>query len=46
LAGQMVGKSDYLHAVHVTDPAGKVGDLVRVQITAAVTNSLAGRPVA
>ena len=45
LEGQMVGKSDYLHAVHVTDPAGKVGDLVRVQITAAVTNSLAGRPV-
>jgi len=46
LSGQMVGKSDYLHAVHVADPAGKVGDLVRVQITAAVTNSLAGRPVA
>jgi tRNA-2-methylthio-N6-dimethylallyladenosine synthase len=46
LAGQMVGKSDYLHAVHVKDPAGKVGDLVPVQITAAVTNSLAGRPVA
>ncbi len=42
LAGQMVGKSDHLHAVHVTDPAGKVGELARVRITASSTNSLAG----
>ena len=42
---QMVGKSDYLHAVHVTDPTGKVGELARVKITAAVTNSLAGEIV-
>ncbi|MGQ0610193.1 MAG: tRNA (N6-isopentenyl adenosine(37)-C2)-methylthiotransferase MiaB [Paracoccaceae bacterium] len=42
LAGQMVGKSDHLHAVHVTDPAGRVGELVRVRITASSTNSLAG----
>lgn len=41
-AGQMVGKSDHLHAVHVDDPAGKVGDLVRVRISASATNSLAG----
>ncbi|MBL4918292.1 tRNA (N6-isopentenyl adenosine(37)-C2)-methylthiotransferase MiaB [Szabonella alba] len=41
LPGQMVGKSDHLHAVHVTDPAGKVGDLVRVRVTASSTNSLA-----
>ncbi len=41
-AGQMVGKSDHLHAVHVDDPTGKVGELVRVRISAAVTNSLAG----
>ena len=42
LAGQMVGKSDHLHAVHVTDPAGRVGELARVRITASSTNSLAG----
>ena len=41
-AGQMVGKSDHLHAVHVDDPAGKLGELVRVRISAAATNSLAG----
>ncbi|WP_435259822.1 tRNA (N6-isopentenyl adenosine(37)-C2)-methylthiotransferase MiaB [Thioclava sp. FR2] len=40
LPGQMVGKSDHLHAVHVDDPAGVVGELVRVRITGAVTNSL------
>lgn len=45
LPGQMVGKSDHLHAVHVTDPQGKVGDLVRVRISAASTNSLAAAPV-
>lgn len=42
LPGQMVGKSDHLHAVHVTDPQGRVGDLARVRITASSTNSLAG----
>lgn len=41
-AGQMVGKSDHLHAVHVDDPDGRVGELARVRITATVTNSLAG----
>ena len=41
LPGQMVGKSDHLHAVHVADPAGKVGDLVRVRVTASAPNSLA-----
>ncbi|EEW26132.1 tRNA (N6-isopentenyl adenosine(37)-C2)-methylthiotransferase MiaB [Rhodobacter ferrooxidans] len=46
LPGQMVGKSDHLHAVHVTDPQGAVGDLVRVRITAASSNSLAGEPLA
>jgi tRNA-2-methylthio-N6-dimethylallyladenosine synthase len=43
LPGQMVGKSDHLHAVHVDDPEGKVGDLVRVRVTASATNSLAAR---
>ncbi len=42
LPGQMVGKSQHLHAVHVADPDGKIGELARVRITAAVTNSLAG----
>ena len=45
MAGQMVGKSEHLMAVHVSDPGGRVGDLVRVRITAASTNSLAGVPV-
>ncbi|MBT0781822.1 tRNA (N6-isopentenyl adenosine(37)-C2)-methylthiotransferase MiaB [Paracoccus sp. pheM1] len=40
--GQMVGKSDYLHAVFVEAPAAKVGDLVRVRITHSAPNSLAG----
>ena len=40
--GQMVGKSDHLHAVHVMDPSAQVGDLVRVRIVKAMTNSLTG----
>ena len=43
LPGQMVGKSDHLHAVHVDDPTGKVGELVRVRILSSATNSLAGQ---
>jgi tRNA-2-methylthio-N6-dimethylallyladenosine synthase len=38
--GQMVGKSDHLHAVHVDDPTGKVGELVRVRVLASASNSL------
>ncbi|MDR0809712.1 MAG: tRNA (N6-isopentenyl adenosine(37)-C2)-methylthiotransferase MiaB [Gemmobacter sp.] len=45
LRGQMVGKSDHLHAVHVTDSAGRPGDLVRVRITASAPNSLAGERI-
>ena len=41
--GQMVGKSQHLHAVHVTDPAGKVGELVRARVTESKTNSLAAQ---
>ncbi len=41
-AGQMVGKSDHLHAVHVDDPTGQPGELVRVRILSTGTNSLAG----
>ncbi len=42
LKDQMVGKSDYLHAVHVKDPTLKVGQIARVRITESSTNSLAG----
>ncbi|MFN3823129.1 MAG: tRNA (N6-isopentenyl adenosine(37)-C2)-methylthiotransferase MiaB [Pseudorhodobacter sp.] len=43
MPGQLVGKSDHLHAVHVADPGGRVGDLVRVRITGSSTNSLAAQ---
>lgn len=42
LPGQMVGKSDHLHAVHVFDPAGKPGELAHVRIVESSTNSLRG----
>ena len=45
LPGQMAGKSDHLHAVHVHDPAASIGDLVRVRITATGPNSLAGERI-
>ncbi|KAF0676238.1 tRNA (N6-isopentenyl adenosine(37)-C2)-methylthiotransferase MiaB [Profundibacterium mesophilum] len=40
--GQMVGKSDHLHSVHVAGEGIARGDLRRVRITASGTNSLAG----
>ena len=43
--GQMVGKSDYLHAVHVDAPDLKAGDLREVDIVEAGANSLAGQLV-
>ena len=45
LKDQMVGKSDYLHAVHVTDARAGVGQIARVRITSSSTNSLAGETV-
>ncbi|KPD14165.1 tRNA (N6-isopentenyl adenosine(37)-C2)-methylthiotransferase MiaB [Phaeobacter sp. 11ANDIMAR09] len=42
LEGQMLGKSDYLHAVHVADCDRQIGDLARVRIVSSRTNSLAG----
>ncbi|MEO1138245.1 MAG: tRNA (N6-isopentenyl adenosine(37)-C2)-methylthiotransferase MiaB [Pseudomonadota bacterium] len=45
LDGQMVGKSDYLHAVHVSDSTLQPGDLARVEIIESGANSLAGRLV-
>ena len=41
LEGQMVGKSEYLHAVHVVTDAA-VGDIQRVKIAASSSNSLKG----
>ncbi len=46
LDGQMVGKSDYLHAVHVRAPGLAVGDLARVRITGTAPNSLAAALIA
>ncbi|MEC3860329.1 tRNA (N6-isopentenyl adenosine(37)-C2)-methylthiotransferase MiaB [Mesobacterium sp. TK19101] len=43
LEGQMVGKSDYLHAVHVTAEGIAPGDLRRVRIVDSGPNSLTGQ---
>ncbi|MEL6888389.1 MAG: MiaB/RimO family radical SAM methylthiotransferase, partial [Pseudomonadota bacterium] len=40
--GQMVGKSEYLHAVHVADPSLSRGQIAPVRIVEAGANSLAG----
>ncbi|MFN4101451.1 MAG: MiaB/RimO family radical SAM methylthiotransferase, partial [Pararhodobacter sp.] len=45
MPGQMTGKSDHLHAVHVTGSQARRGELLRVRITASATNSLAAVPV-
>jgi tRNA-2-methylthio-N6-dimethylallyladenosine synthase len=45
LEGQMVGKSEYLHAVHVQADGLTAGDLRQVEITESGPNSLAGRLV-
>ncbi|MCB4378975.1 radical SAM protein, partial [Synechococcus sp. MU1644] len=42
LPGQMGGKSDYLHAVHVANTNVKAGDIAPVRIVEAGVNSLAG----
>ncbi|EKE71187.1 MULTISPECIES: tRNA (N6-isopentenyl adenosine(37)-C2)-methylthiotransferase MiaB [Roseobacteraceae] len=41
-ADQMGGKSEYLHAVHVTDPTVQIGEMRRVRIIESRTNSLSG----
>ncbi len=43
--GQMVGKSEYLHAVHVTAPDIGAGDIRPVRIVASNPNSLSGEIV-
>jgi tRNA-2-methylthio-N6-dimethylallyladenosine synthase len=40
--GQMVGKSEYLHAVHVPDSGCVAGDIRPVRIVSTGTNSLGG----
>ena len=45
LPGQMGGKSEYQHAVHVDDADVSVGEIAPVRIISAATNSLAGKLV-
>ena len=40
LPGQMVGKSDHLHAVHIENAAAQIGDIARVRIVESKANSL------
>jgi len=42
LDGQLVGKSEYLHAVHAIAPESLIGELARVQIKESGPNSLGG----
>ena len=42
LEGQLVGKSDYLHAVHVLAPEALIGQIARVRIVESAANSLKG----
>ncbi len=42
LAGQMIGKSQHLHAVHVAGPDLQAGDIRRVRVVKSETNSLGG----
>ena len=43
--GQLIGKSEYLHAVHAVAPDHMVGKIVRVRIINDMTNSLTGELV-
>ncbi len=42
-AGQMLGKSEYLHSVHIENSDAKIGDIHQVRIVEAKTNSLTAR---
>jgi tRNA-2-methylthio-N6-dimethylallyladenosine synthase len=46
LAGQLVGKSEYLHAVHVQAPEHLMGQIARVKIVESGPNSLKGELIA
>ncbi len=41
--GQLIGKSDYLHAVHAVAPVDMIGTVQPVRITKSMTNSLTGQ---
>jgi tRNA-2-methylthio-N6-dimethylallyladenosine synthase len=41
--GQLIGKSEYLHAVHAEAPASAIGQVHKVLITENMTNSLTGK---
>ncbi len=41
--GQMVGKSEYLHSVHIDACSHGIGDIVQVRVTEAQANSLTAR---
>jgi tRNA-2-methylthio-N6-dimethylallyladenosine synthase len=43
MEGQITGKSEYLHAVHVEGPESLLGQIAAVDILASGPNSLAGR---
>jgi len=45
MPGQIVGKSDYLHAVHVDGPGDLIGEIAEVEILSSGPNSLSGRLV-
>ena len=45
MLGQMVGKSDHLHAVHVQDSGAGIGEIKQIKIIESRTNSLAGKVV-
>jgi tRNA-2-methylthio-N6-dimethylallyladenosine synthase len=41
-AGQMIGKSEYLHAVFAEAPMDVIGQVRKVRITTSSSNSLGG----
>jgi tRNA-2-methylthio-N6-dimethylallyladenosine synthase len=45
MPGQITGKSDYLHAVHIDGPESLIGEIAPVEILESRPNSLAGRLV-
>jgi len=41
--GQLIGKSEHLHAVHLACDASRIGEILSVRITKSMSNSLTGR---
>ncbi|MDF3415729.1 tRNA (N6-isopentenyl adenosine(37)-C2)-methylthiotransferase MiaB [Sulfitobacter sp. M57] len=42
-SGQMLGKSEYLHSVHIDECTAQIGDILNVRVVDAKTNSLTAR---